>query len=346
MVIDLRSDTVTLPSDEMRKAIAEAELGDDVFGEDPTVNELERKTAELLGKEAALLVTSGTQGNLVCLLAQTRPGEEVIIDSEAHIYFYEQGGLSRVAGLIPRLISTDYGAITPSQLKAIIRPVDSHFAPTSLVCLENTHNRHGGAVLSQGEMDDLAETAHHLGLRIHLDGARIFNASVTLGVPVEDLVRNMDTVTFCLSKGLGCPIGSVVVGDEETIKKARRARKLLGGGLRQAGIIASAGLFALENMVDRLVEDHEHARQLIECFEEIKDIRVVKPSNGITTNIVLLDLSSSSISAPVVGKKLEEKGIKVLVRSETELRLVTHYGIERKHIEYVTKALKDTLIET
>lgn len=329
--IDLRSDTVTLPTEEMREAMRGAELGDDVFGEDPTVNRLQERAAERLGKEAGLLVTSGTQGNLVSLLAQTRPGEEVIMEADAHILNNESGGLSRVAGLTPRPLSGRYGALTGAQIEAALRPLNLHFPPTSLVCLENTHNAAGGTVLRPKQMEEVASVARDRGLRLHVDGARIFNAAVALNVPAARLAREADSLTFCLSKGLACPAGSVVVGSQAFIDEARRARKVLGGGMRQAGVLAAAGLVALDAMVDRLAEDHARARRLAEGIASLGGVQLDLES--VQTNIVIFDVAPLGVTATTFQAALAARGLRVTTKGATRVRCVTHVGVEDAKIE-------------
>ncbi|MFQ5838660.1 MAG: GntG family PLP-dependent aldolase [Thermoplasmata archaeon] len=337
--IDLRSDTVTLPTKEMREAIATAELGDDVFGEDPTVNRLQEVAAENMGKEAGLLVTSGTQGNLVSLMAQTRPGEEVILEAESHVYNNETAGLTRVAGLLPRPLPGRHGVISGPQLEEALRPSDVHFARPSLVCLENTHNAAGGTVITVNQMREVAKVAREHALGVHVDGARIFNAAVALDVPPSALASEADSLTFCLSKGLCCPAGSVVVGTQEFIEEARRARKMLGGGMRQAGIVAAAGLVALERMVDRLAEDHTNARLLAEGIARLGTVDIDMKS--VQTNIVIFDVSPLGISSSDFASRLEERGLRVTTKGRTRVRCVTHYGIERAHIKRALEILQD-----
>lgn len=328
--LDFRSDTVTLPSPEMRKAIANAPLGDDVYGEDPTVNELERLAAEMLGKEAGLFVTSGTQGNAVSVLAHTRRGDEVILEARSHIYMNEVGGLAVMGGLMARTIPGEQGWIRPEDLEAAIRPPNIHFPRTSLLCVENTHNTAGGIPLTPEQMEADWEVAKRHGLGVHLDGARVFNAAVALGIDVKELTRYADSVQICLSKGLAAPVGSiVVVGGEGFIERARKYRKMLGGGMRQAGIIAAPGIIALMKMVNRLAEDHENARLLAEGLTQIEGIRVLNP---VRTNMVYIDVSGLGWT----GRDWVEACAELGWRSRgytTRIRLCTHYGIEREDIE-------------
>ena len=339
-VVDLRSDTVTLPTEEMLEAIRHARLGDDVYGEDPTVNELQELAASRMGKDAALLVTSGTQGNLVSLMSHARRGEEVILEAECHIYYYEVGGISALAGLIPRPIRGHLGVLDPRDVEAAIRPKDIHQPRTSLVCMENTHNRAGGTVWTPEQMRAVYEVAKEHGLSVHLDGARIFNAAVYLGVDVKQFTKYTDSVMFCLSKGLSAPIGSLVVGDEDFIERARRVRKMLGGGMRQAGIIAAAGIIALEKMVDRLKEDHENAQILAKALAKLDGIRITHP---VQTNIIIFDVSDLNTTAERFIASLAERGVKASQFGRTLVRMVTHRGIEREDIEYAISVVEEVV---
>lgn len=339
--IDLRSDTVTLPTDEMREAMAAAELGDDVFREDPTVNRLQERAAEMLGQEAGLLVTSGTQGNLVSLLAQTHPGDEVILEEDSHVYNNEVAGLSQVAGLIPRPLPGHHGAFTGKQVEAALRPPNLHFPRTRLLCLENTHNTAGGTVLSPQRQHEITDVARDHGLRVHLDGARIFNAAVALGVPASGLMEGVDSLTFCLSKGLSCPVGSVVVGSRPFIEEARRARKLLGGGMRQAGIIAAAGLVALDTMIDRLVDDHATARKLAKGVNGLPELEV--DLDSVQSNIVIFDVGEAGTTSTEFAAELHQQGLGVTTKGPTSVRCVTHHGIESEDVEGALRILEATL---
>jgi len=327
--LDFRSDTVTLPTPEMREAAANAPLGDDVYGEDPTVNKLERLAAEMLGKEAGLFVTSGTQGNAVSLLAHTRRGDEVILEARSHIYMNEVGGLAVIGGLMARTVQGELGWMRPEDLEAALRPPNIHYPRTSLVCVENTHNSAGGFPLTLEQMEADWEVAKRHGLGVHLDGARIFNAAVALGVDAKELARYADSVQICLSKGLAAPVGSIVVGTEEFIEGARKYRKMLGGGMRQAGIIAAPGIIALTRMVDRLAEDHENAKLLADGLSQIRGIRVLYP---VKTNMVYIDISGLGWTGREWVEACEKLGWKSRGRSTT-IRLCTHYGIEREDIE-------------
>lgn len=337
-VIDLRSDTFTLPSPEMRRAIASAELGDDVFGEDPTVNRLQEMAAAVTGKEAALLTTSGTQSNLVALLAHCQRGDEVIVGDESHTLHFEAGGAFALGGLGLRPVRNDErGNLDPKALRAAIRGRDVHFPPTGLICLENTHNRCGGTVLTEADMAALREVAREHGLPVHLDGARLFNAAIALGVPVSRLARYADSVAFSLCKGLGCPVGSLLCGDAAFIERARRYRKMLGGGMRQAGIIAAAGVYALEHMIDRLAEDHENAQVLAQGLAGITGLRLAPPPQ---TNLVFLTAQGWDLGQLV--RRLAK--VDVLCLDEGgRLRMVTHYGIERSDVEEAVERVRSVV---
>ncbi len=331
-VIDLRSDTVTLPTEEMLEAIRTAELGDDVYGEDPTVNRLEELAARKMGKEAALLVTSGTQGNLVSVMSQTKRGDEIVLEAEAHLYYYEVGAFSALGGLVPRLVAGHMGVMAPQEIKAALRPPNIHFPPTSLVCIENTHNRAGGTVWSPSQMREVYDFVKTRGLNIHLDGARIFNAAVAQNTDVREFTRYVDSLMFCLSKGLSAPIGSLVVGSRELIDRARRIRKMLGGGMRQAGIIAAAGIIAVEKMVDRLKDDHENAKLLARGLSKIDGITL--DFDRVQTNIVFYDVNGLRLDANEWVARIGELGVKAGAVDGGRVRMVTHRGIEKEDIEY------------
>jgi len=341
--IDLRSDTVTLPTEEMLEAIRHAELGDDVYREDPTVNRLEAMAAERMGKEAALLVTSGTQANLVSLMSNTKRGEIVILEAEAHMYWYEVGGLSAIAGLLPWLLKSPFGALDPNVVEAAIIPKNIHFPEPTLVCVENTHNRHGGTVITPKQLQALSAVAEAHGLRFYMDGARIFNAAVALKVDVKELTRHVDNLMFCLSKGLSCPVGSLVVGTSEFIDKARKVRKVLGGGMRQAGIIAAAGIVALETMVDRLKDDHVNAKRLAEGVAKIEGVAV--DMERVQTNMVLLDIGGLGVADELFLSKLKGRGVLASATAKNKVRMVTHRGIEKKHIEKAVAAVANVADE-
>ena len=337
-IIDLRSDTVTLPTEEMLEAIRHAELGDDVFGEDPTVNRLEKMAAEMMNKEAALLVTSGTQANLVSLMSNTKRGELVILEAESHIYWYEVGGISMIAGLLPWPLKSSIGALDPKDVEAAVRPKNIHFPEPALVCVENTHNRHGGTVITPEQIRAISEVAVAHDLKLYMDGARIFNAAVALNVDVKEFTKHVDNLMFCLSKSLSCPVGSLVVGTQGFIEKARKLRKVLGGGMRQAGIIAAPGIVALEKMIDRLKEDHENAKRLAEGIAKIEGIKV--DMGRVQTNMVCFDISGLGIADDLFLSKLEKEGVLALTNSKNVVRMVTHRGIEKDHIEKTIAALE------
>ena len=340
--IDLRSDTVTLPTDEMREAIYHAELGDDVFGDDPTVNRFERIAAERVGKEAALLVVSGTMGNLVSILTHCGRGAEVILGDRCHTSIYEAGGISALGGIHPRTVPNQPdGTLRLEDIEAAIRPDNVHFPRTRLVCLENTHNRCDGAPLTVEYTAQVVDLAQRHSLAVHLDGARIFNAAVALGVEVKDLTRGMDSVSFCLSKGLAAPIGSVVCGSQSFIAEARRTRKMVGGGMRQAGIIAAAGIVALDKMVDRIHEDHDNAARLARGIARIDGLSI--DLTRVQTNIIYFDVTAKRVSADDLVKKLGGRGIKVLSTGPARVRAVTHYGIRADDIDQMLSTLTDLM---
>jgi threonine aldolase len=329
-IIDLRSDTVTLPTPRMREAMASAEVGDDVFDEDPTVHRLEAMAAEMMGKEAGLFVASGTMSNLVALLTHCQRGDEAIVGSESHMLHYEVGGAAGLAGVQLRPLANDrYGRLDPSEVAATIRGQDVHFPQTALVCLENTQNRCGGAALTAGDTAAVAEVARRRGAKVHIDGARIFNAAVALGVPASTLVAEADSVGFCLSKGLAAPVGSVLCGSRDFVARARAQRKAVGGGMRQAGVIAAAGVVALEEMVDRLAGDHENARFLAEELHKMPGVKLDLES--VQTNIVIWSVEDRQ--ARDVADQLAAQGVLVTLLGPTKLRSNTHYGIERGDIE-------------
>jgi threonine aldolase len=329
--IDLRSDTVTLPTDEMLEAIKNAELGDDVFREDPTVNRLEEMAAKKIGKEAALLVPSGTMANLVSVTSNTKKGDSAILEADSHIYWSEVGGISAIAGVMPLSIKGDMGVMDPRDIEAAIRPKDIHSAETTLVCIENTHNRAGGTIVTPAQIEAISKVAKEHGLRLYMDGARIFNAAVALRVDVREFTKHVDNLMFCLSKGLSCPIGSIVVGSEEFIEKARKVRKILGGGMRQAGVIAAPGIIALEKMIDRLEDDHKNARFLAEGLAKTKGINI--DLKTVQTNIIMLNIDGSKVGAKVFVDELRKHGVLALSMGRTRVRMVTHRGIEREDVE-------------
>ncbi len=342
-IVDLRSDTVTLPTEEMLEAIRHAELGDDVYREDPTVNRLQELAAEKMGKEAALLVTSGTQANLVSLMSQTKRGDEVILEAEAHTYNNEVGGLSALAGLIPRPIKGKMGVLDPEDVERAIRPKNIHCARTALICIENTHNRAGGTCWSPRQIEAISDLAKAHSIGLYMDGARIFNAAVAQGIDVKRLTGHVDSLMFCLSKGLSAPVGSLVVGSRVFIERARRVRKILGGGMRQAGIIAAPGIIALEKMVDRLKDDHKNAKLLAEGLNRLEGISINLKT--VQTNIVILDICGLRVTSDSFISKLNEQGVKALNIGKTLVRMVTHRGIEREDIEYALTATENVVKE-
>jgi len=344
--IDLRSDTVTLPTPEMREAIFHAELGDDVFGEDPTINRLEKMAAERVGKEAALLVPSGTMANLVCVLTHCARGEEVILGAQSHMFLNEAGGMSALGGIHPHIIDNQPdGTIKLADIAAAIRGDNVHSPRTRLICLENTHNRCNGSPLSVEYTGQVAALAKRHGLLVHLDGARIFNAAVALGVNVKELTRSIDSLIFCLSKGLSAPVGSMVCGSHQFVNEARRTRKVLGGGMRQAGIIAAAGIIALEQMVDRVAEDHINAHRLAEGISQIDGLSI--DLSKVQTNIIYFNLVTDRLSADEFLTRLEKKGIKLLcIGGPSRFRMVTHYGIGPEDIDVTLAALREVMEES
>lgn len=335
----MRSDTVTLPTGEMREAMNNAEVGDDVYQEDPTVNRLEELAAKKLGKEAALFVPSGTMGNLIAVLTHCRRGDEVILEMDSHIYYYEVGGMSALAGVIPRLIVGDKGIPNPQDIKKALRDENLHYPNTTLICLENTHNRAGGTIAPPEVIEEICQLAHQKKILVHLDGARIFNASVALDIEPALLTKNVDSVMFCLSKGLSAPVGSILAGSKEFIQRARKNRKMLGGGMRQAGILAAAGIIALEQMMERLKEDHQNARILGEGLANISGIKV--DLETIQTNMVYFDLRESGMDTYQFLPKLAKYNILGSPRPPTKIRLVTHYGISEEDIYTTIKAIKE-----
>ena len=340
-MIDLRSDTKTMPTEAMRRAMVEAEVGDDVAGEDPTVNELEAVAAEMLGKEAGLLVTSGTQGNIVSLLALAEPGQKLIVEQDAHMFHYERGGVARLAGLLVHTLPGHYGAMDPAEVEAAIWPDEIHRAPTGAVTLENTHNRAGGTCLTVEHTNDICEVAHRHGVSVHIDGARIFDAAVALGVEVRELVAEADSVTFCLSKSLGAPVGDVICGDEGFIARAREYRKMRGGGMSQAGIIDGPGLVALEQELPRLHEDHKKAKRVAEVLAELPGVRLELAT--VQTNMVLFELQREDMTAPQLCERLAEYNIIVAARSEVQIRFVLHRDVSFDDTEQVCVALEKVL---
>jgi threonine aldolase len=331
-------DTATLPTPEMMAAIAAAPLGDDVYGEDPTVNELEATAATMLGKEAAVLLPSATMANLAAVVSWTRPGDEIVLEAGAHILYYEAGGLSAVAGCVPLPVPGDRGVLRADAVQPWLRPPDSHFPHTSLLCVENTHNRAGGTITPVAVMKELRELCDRHHLALHVDGARIFNAAVALGVPAADLAADADSVSFALSKGLSAPVGALLAGTEEFIAKARRARKMLGGGMRQAGVIAAAGLVGLRTGIERLRDDHERARQIATRLAGLPGLRV--DPGSVETNMVLADTSSWGMPAEQAVAALAGRGIKAAPRPPYTVRFVTHRQIGDAEVDALEAAMR------
>ena len=351
MIIDLRSDTVTLPSPAMREAMYRAVVGDDVYGEDPTINRLQELAAERTGKEAALFVPTGTMGNATAVLAHAGRGEAVMVGNQSHIYHYEVGGASTLGGSPMYVIPTDAnGMLDLYKIETGISDgSDEHAAPTALLCIENTHNRCGGTVLNLEQLEALTCLAHAHGITVHMDGARIFNAATALGVPVSTLAQQVDSMMFCLSKGLSAPVGSIVVGSREFIRKAHRMRKLLGGGMRQAGIIAAAGIVALEQMVERLAEDHEHCRQLAYGLADYLQIEI--DVERVVTNIVnfaVLNTQQQRLTHEETMQflaKAQEHGVLMGTIGEGTIRAVTHYGLDAQDIQTALTGIRRALID-
>ncbi|NLH99004.1 MAG: hypothetical protein GX446_05860 [Chthonomonadales bacterium] len=340
-VINLRSDTQTLPTAEMLAAIQTADLGDDTYGEDPTVRRLEAMAAAMLGKEAAMLCISGNMANLACLMAHGGPGDEAVLDPDSHIFYYEVGGLASVAGMMPMPVQSRDGKLYPDDVRAAVRGRNLHYPIPRVLCLENTHNRSGGRVTPLDLHNALCDTAHDLGLTVHLDGARIFNAAIAAGVPASAFAEKADSLMFCLSKGLSCPLGSIALGSKEFIAKADRARKRLGGGMRQAGIIAACGIVALETMIERLADDHANARVLAEGINTVPGLSV--DMDTVETNMVYVDHSATGLSTTEVLARMKAAGVLASGRPPRHFRLVTHrhYGADdvREAVERIRKAL-------
>ena len=340
MAIDFRSDTVAMPSPEMRHAMVEAPLGDDVFGDDPTTNHLLEVAAGRMGKAAATFVPSGTKGNLIGVAVNAQRGQELIADADSHVFYYETAGAAAVCGVQIRPVSTGAGVMSPEQVADAVRPRDDPHEPISAaVTFEDTHNRHGGIVWPLEALRAASDAAHREGLRVHLDGARIFNAAVALGVPAAEIAGCADTVTFCLSKGLACPIGSVFCGSEDDIEEAKRWRKRLGGGMRQVGVLAAAGLYALDHMVDRLAEDHANARTLAEGLTELPGVRC--DLSRVQTNLVYFDLEK--MPAAVFNEECARRGVLGGPTGPRQVRLVTHYGIEAQDIQSALQVFDEVL---
>jgi threonine aldolase len=327
-VIDLRSDTVTKPSPEMRQAMFEAEVGDDVYGEDPTINRLEKRAAEIFGREAALFVPSGTMGNQIAITLHTHHGQELICEERGHVFNYEMAMMAHFSGVVPRTVWAEDGVLTWEHVKSKLKTKSYHAAKTGLVALENTHNMAGGTITPLAVFDEVCDNVHAAGLPVHLDGARVFNASVALGIPVAQLTAKADTVMFCLSKGLGAPVGSLLVGSAELMDRGRIYRKALGGGMRQAGILAAAGLIALEQGPQKLKQDHANARLLAEGLAQIPGINI--DPKKVQTNILICDISGTGRTSAELSRKLAEHNVLANGVSPQLIRFVTHFDVSRE----------------
>ncbi len=340
--IDLRSDTVTKPTPTMRRAMAEAEVGDDVYLEDPTVNRLQECVAELLDKEAALFVPSGTMGNQICIKLHTRPGTEVVLEERSHIFNYEMGSAAVISGVTFRPVRGDDGVLNWHAVSgAVHHGAPYYVTPTSLVALENSHNMAGGSVMPLLTAREICDGAHALGLPVHLDGARIFNAALALRTTVAEITRPFDSVMFCLSKGLGAPVGSLIAGRKDFINEAVSLRKLLGGGMRQAGVLAAAGLIALEESPKALIEDHANAKRLAEGLAEMRGVKI--DPERVQTNIVIFDISATGMTTAECAAELKSRGVLANGINAREMRMVTHYDVSREDIEQTLKIAKEIL---
>jgi threonine aldolase len=343
-IVDLRSDTVTRPTDPMRRAMAEAEVGDDVYGEDPTVNRLEKRAAEIFGKEAALFVPTGCMGNLIAIRIWTHHGNEVICDEKSHVSLYELASMSAIAGCMPRIARGEDGILSWKMIEASIRPKIYYDSQTALICLENTHNMWGGTVYPTASVDEICGHAHDAGLKVHMDGARIFNAATALGESVARMTKHLDSVMFCLSKGLGAPVGSMIVGSAAFIEKARIYRKMLGGGMRQAGVLAAAGLLALEESPKRLHVDHANAQVLAKGIAAIPGLRI-DPAKA-RSNIVIFDCEGTGKNAVELCDLLREKDIWALDTAIYSVRFVTHCDVDRAACERALSVLAEVVAQT
>jgi len=340
-MIDLRSDTVTRPTAPMRRAMAEAEVGDDVYGEDPTVNRLERRAAEILGKEAALFVPTGTMGNTIAIKLHTSHGEEVICDHRSHILDWELSMTAWFSGCLVRSVPTEDGILRWDMVKNYLRSGGAHCAPTAMIEIENTHNMAGGTVYPVDAIEEICDRAHEAGLKVHMDGARVFNAAAALGRPVREIVAKLDTVMFCLSKALGAPAGSMVAGTAEAIARGRLYRKRLGGGMRQAGVLAAAGLIALEETPKRLGEDHANARFLAEELGKLPGIAI--DARKVVTNIVIFDVSGTGSSPADLSARLKERGVLLNGVNARQMRAVTHYDVSRADCERAAEVMAEVV---
>jgi len=337
-MIDLRSDTVTRPTDGMREAMYRAEVGDDVIDVDPTLDQLQKRTAELLGKQAAIFMPSGTMTNQIALRVHCAPGDEFLCDSDCHIYNYEQGAFAQLSGLVARTIQGKQGVLNLDDLHGTVRPINEHMVQTRLLCLENTHNRGSGKVQPQSQVEQVCKWAHESGLQTHLDGARLFNASVATGLSLKELAAPFDTVSVCFSKGLGAPIGSCLAGTHELVSKARRARKLFGGGMRQVGVVASAALYALDHHIERLAIDHAHARLLAQAVREFDFLKVM--GDEPETNILIFHVSERWGTSQKFASDLEKLGVRVMAFSPVAIRMVTHLDVSHDQIQRACEAIR------
>lgn len=339
-IIDLRSDTVTKPSAGMRAAMAAAQVGDDVFGEDPTINQLQTKVAVLLGKEAALFVPSGTMGNQICIKVHTRPGDEVVAEKGCHVFNYETGGMAFLSGVQVNTIDGTRGVFTTEQIKRVIRPKAYYMPRTSLVCIENTHNRAGGTIFPMDIIKDIRALCENEGLRFHLDGARLWNACAETGISPREYASHFDSVSVCLSKGLGAPVGSVIAGTHEFISEARRFRKIFGGGMRQAGVLAAAGIYALEHNMDRLKEDHARARFLAGELSQVKGFEI--DFQSVQTNIIIISLERAGLIPEDVLARLKAKGVLLTLGNYMGIRAVTHLDVSMEEVQRAAAIIRET----
>ena len=337
--LDFRSDTVTRPTPQMRAAMAEAEVGDDVFGEDPTINRLQERVAEMLGKEAAVYVPSGTMSNLVGVRVHCKPGDEMICEAGCHILNYEQAGYAQVSGIAARAVEGEFGVMQVEQLKDLVRPDNTHYVRTRLVCLENTHNRGGGRIQPYETVEAICRWAHEAGLVTHLDGARLFNAVIATGIEAPRWTQHFETASVCFSKGLGAPVGSALAGPRDLIAEAVRHRKVLGGGMRQAGVIAAAALYALENHVERLAEDHANAQRLADGIRRIDELRL--EPDQVDTNLLFFQVDPSWGTAAEFSAQLKQRGLLMLPTAPTKVRAVTHLNVDGNDVEKAIGILKE-----
>jgi threonine aldolase len=340
-LIDLRSDTVTKPTPAMRKAMVEAEVGDDVFGEDPTVNALQEKVAKLLGKEAAIFVPTGTMANQLAIKSHTQPGDEVIIEGTSHLYNFEGGAGAALSGVQFYCLKGIRGILDASQIEEAIRPIDHHFPVTRLICLENTHNRGGGSIYPIEKMVEIYRLAKSKGFLVHLDGARLWNASVATGIHLREYAQCADSVSACLSKGLGAPIGSVVTGSKTFIDRVHRFRKMFGGGMRQVGIIAAAGIYALDHHIERLKEDHQNAKRLALGLKGLKGVSI--DPGQVETNIIIFNIANTGMTAPQIAEVMKKNGVLIHPIGKTQIRLLTHLDVSSGDIETALKAFEKVL---